>query len=291
MVRYCYTVCLRVKVFILFLRMDVTMKPSVLSAIALITLSACQPNNQAPESSSETSAASSAKSEMFIDGIDSSLTGEQFTQLCDSVMAQARQDFETLESDTSPATLASVVGGFDQITYNMQSIRHSWYMKAVHPDEAVRDAATDCSQRYSDFLSQVGLSRGYYERLAAIDLSTLKPEEKYMVEQGVSAFTRAGVDKDEASRDKIRALRKEITEIGNVFDKNIREDVRYVTTTVAELKGLPQDYIDAKPADESGHIEISTDYPDLYPVMTYAQNDELRKALRLASRSRGYPQN
>lgn len=291
MVRYCYTVCLRVKVFILFLRMDVTMKPSVLSAIALITLSACQPNNQAPESSSETSAASSAKSEMFIDGIDSSLTGEQFTQLCDSVMAQARQDFETLESDTSPATLASVVGGFDQITYNMQSIRHSWYMKAVHPDEAVRDAATDCSQRYSDFLSQVGLSRGYYERLAAIDLSTLKPEEKYMVEQGVSAFTRAGVDKDEASRDKIRALRKEITEIGNVFDKNIREDVRYVTTTVAELKGLPQDYIDARPADESGHIEISTDYPDLYPVMTYAQNDELRKALRLASRSRGYPQN
>lgn len=291
MVRYCYTVCLRVKVFILFLRMDVTMKPLVLSAIALITLSACQPNNQAPESSSETSAASSAKSEMFIDGIDSSLTGEQFTQLCDSVMAQARQDFETLESDTSPATLASVVGGFDQITYNMQSIRHSWYMKAVHPDEAVRDAATDCSQRYSDFLSQVGLSRGYYERLAAIDLSTLKPEEKYMVEQGVSAFTRAGVDKDEASRDKIRALRKEITEIGNVFDKNIREDVRYVTTTVAELKGLPQDYIDARPADESGHIEISTDYPDLYPVMTYAQNDELGKALRLASRSRGYPQN
>lgn len=112
-----------------------------------------------------------------------------------------------------------------------------------------------------------------------------------MVEQGLAAFTRAGVDKDQATRDKIRALRKEITEIGNVFDKNIREDVRYVTTTVEDLAGLPQDYIDARPADENGQIKISTDYPDLYPIMTYAENDALRKELRIASRSRGYPQN
>lgn len=38
-------------------------------------------------------------------------------------------------------------------------------------------------------------------------------------------------------------------------------------------------------------IKISTDYPDLYPVMTYGENDELRKELRIASRSRAYPVN
>jgi len=38
-------------------------------------------------------------------------------------------------------------------------------------------------------------------------------------------------------------------------------------------------------------VTITTDYPDLYPVMTYAKSDELRKALRLKARSRGYPAN
>lgn len=272
------------------------MKPTILSIIgvgtAVVALTACQPKQETTDNTAEpVAAATDATNTMLIEGIDPTLTGEQFTQLCARVIQQAKTDFTTLEADTSPATLNSVVGAFDQITYDMQPIRHSWYMRSVHPDEAVRNAATDCSQQYSDFLSQVGLSRGYYERLAAIDTSALSSTQRYMIEQGLAAFTRAGVDKDEATRDKIRALRKEITEIGNQFDKNIREDVRYVTTTLGALAGLPQDYIDARPADENGQIKISTDYPDLYPVMTYAENDALRKELRIASRSRGYPQN
>jgi thimet oligopeptidase len=100
-----------------------------------------------------------------------------------------------------------------------------------------------------------------------------------------------GVDKDEATRQLIRDLQNEITAIGNEFDKNIREDVRSVQVEPSELQGLPQDYIDAHPADESGLVTVTTDYPDLYPVMTYAKSDDLRKALRLKARSRGYPAN
>ena len=58
-----------------------------------------------------------------------------------------------------------------------------------------------------------------------------------------------------------------------------------VQVDASELDGLPQDYIDARPADENGMVTITTDYPDLYPVMTYAKSDELRKALRLKARS------
>ena len=76
---------------------------------------------------------------------------------------------------------------------------------------------------------------------------------------------------------KILDLQNEITAIGNEFDKNIREDVRSLQVEPRELDGLPQDYIDAHPADESGLVTITTDYPDLYPVMTYANSDDLRR--------------
>ena len=112
-----------------------------------------------------------------------------------------------------------------------------------------------------------------------------------MEEEALEGFRRSGVDRDAATRQKIRTLQSDITALGNEFDKNIREDVRSVQVDASELAGLPQDYIDAHPADDAGLVTITTDYPDLYPVMTYAKSDDLRKALRLKARSRGYPAN
>lgn len=228
---------------------------------------------------------------MLITGIDPTLSGEQFTALCDKQLEQAKTEFTAIEKSTGPATLPSVMGAFDHINDVLLPVNHAWYMKAVHPDAAVRDAATKCSEHISDFYSSVGLSRGYYDRLAAIDISQLQGSEKYMLEKELNDFRRAGVDKDDATRAKIRALQQQITEIGNQFDQNIREDVRVVMATKEQLAGLPQDFIDSHPADADGKIKITTDYPDLFPVMTYADDDDLRHQLRIASRDRAYPVN
>lgn len=232
-----------------------------------------------------------AKDKMLTSGIDPSLSGEQITKLCDDIMANAEASFKELESATGKANLKSVIGAFDSIVDDMMPIRHVWHMRSVHPDKDVRDAANACSEKQSDFFTQTGLSKGYYQRIAAIDTSKLSTTEKYMIENALSDFRRAGVDKDEETGKKLRSLQQEITEIGNEFNKNIRSDVRHVETTLEHLDGLPQDYIDSHPADENGFIKISTDYPDLFPVMTYSNSDSLRKELRVAARSRGYPQN
>ncbi|XOV79782.1 MAG: M3 family metallopeptidase [Aestuariibacter sp.] len=263
------------------------MKYTLLALAACTALIGCASNHQ---NGSATSAMLPAPP-ILTDGINSGLTGEEISVMCTGALASAKTQFTQLENDTSKATLQSVVGQFDQIIDTLMPVRHVWYMKSVHPDEAVRDAATECGQQQSDFFTQVGLSKNYYRRMAAIDTSNLPEHEKHMIETALSDFKRAGVDKSDAVRDKVRALQKEITEIGNQFNKNIREDVRYVEATIADLEGLPQDYIDSREANENGVIRISTDYPDLVPVMKYAHSDDLRRKLRIAARSRGYPKN
>ena len=37
-----------------------------------------------------------------------------------------------------------------------------------------------------------------------------------------------------------------------------------------QLDGLPEDYIAAHPVGEDGLVEITTDYPDVYPFLTFA---------------------
>ena len=228
---------------------------------------------------------------LMVDGIRATANGEQITADCEAALSEAKAEFAALEAQTGDATVEIVFGQYERVGDALTGIGDVWHLRSVHPDADVRDAANNCSEEQSDFFSQIGLSRPYYDRIAAIDTSSLNDVERYMVEESLAGFRRSGVDKDEATRQQIRDLQNEITAIGNEFDKNIREDVRSVQVKASELEGLPQDYIDTHPADESGLVSITTDYPDLYPVMTYAKSDDLRKALRLKARSRGYPAN
>lgn len=233
------------------------------------------------------------QSPILLSGFNPNLTAQGYARVCNAVIESAKLQFNTLENDTSTATLNSVFGQFDNITLTLQTMQHSWYLKAVHPHKSIRNVATNCSIKYSKLVSDFSRSTKYFARVAAIDTSSLDKVEKYMVKSTLENFRHMGADKDEKTRNKIKALRKEIEQIGNQFLKNIKQDTRYVNTTIEGLRGLPQDYIDSKKAsgDVQGNIILSTDTADLMPVMKYAENDQLRHALYLASRSRGYPKN
>ena len=232
-----------------------------------------------------------SKPSVLIEGIRATASAEQITADCETALGEAKAAFVALEAQTGKATVERVFGQYEVTTDALTGIGDVWHLRSVHPNADVREAANTCSERQSDFLSQIGLSRHYFDRIAAIDTTELTAVERHMVEEALEGFRRSGVDRDAATRQKIRTLQSDITALGNEFDKNIREDVRSVQVDASELAGLPQDYIDAHPADDAGLVTITTDYPDLYPVMTYAKSDYLRKALRVKARSRGYPAN
>ncbi len=162
----------------------------------------------------------------------------------------------------------------------------------VHPVEAIRSAAEFCEKKWMGLVSDVALSRHLYHQVKAIDPSTLSVIDKRYVEHLSRDFKRAGVDQDKATRDKIKQLNDEIIQIGQVFDKNIRDGSRqFIVNSVKDLDGLPQDYIDNHKPNAEGKIVLTTAYPDYYPFMQYAKNDELRKQFYVLFRQQAYPQN
>ncbi|HTL37622.1 MAG TPA: M3 family metallopeptidase, partial [Kofleriaceae bacterium] len=165
-------------------------------------------------------------------------------------------------------------------------------MSEVHPDEVIRDAARECEQEVSRFYSDLALDREMYDALSAVDVSAADADTKRFVEHTLRDYRRAGVDKDEATRDRLKAIDEELTRLGQMFSKNISEDVRVVEIhDVSRLAGLPPDFIEAHAPDDKGVIRITTDYPDYNPFMTYASDDELRRELYIKFRSRGDQQN
>lgn len=165
-------------------------------------------------------------------------------------------------------------------------------LAAVHPEAPVRDAGDACGQALTKAYSELTLSRPIFDRLSAIDLAAAEPETRRFVEKLLLTFRLAGVDQDQETRQKIKALNDEIVAIGQEFDRNIADDVRYLElNSVDQLAGLPEDYIASHPPDENGVIRISTQYPDVFPLLTYAESDEVRREMTLLFNNRAWPAN
>ncbi|MGE0396137.1 MAG: M3 family metallopeptidase [Kofleriaceae bacterium] len=161
-------------------------------------------------------------------------------------------------------------------------------MSEVHPDEVIRDTARECEQEVSKFYSALSLDREIYDALAAVDVSAADAETRRFHSNTLRDYRRAGVDKPPEVRKRLEQIDEELTKLGQQFSKTIAEDVRTLEVLDASrLAGLPADFLQSHPPDAKGIVRITTDYPDYNPFMTYAADDELRKKLYIAFRSRG----
>ena len=165
-------------------------------------------------------------------------------------------------------------------------------MVQVHPDAAFRDLATNLLQKGTAAITAISLNKSVYQALAGIDLSKADPATKYYVQRTLLQFRLAGVDKDDATRARIKQLNEDLTVQVAQYDRNIADDQRTVEiSSAAELDGLPQDYIERHKPGADGKIKITTDYPDALPVFKFAKSDALRKRLFEQFDNRAYPKN
>jgi thimet oligopeptidase len=164
-------------------------------------------------------------------------------------------------------------------------------LSQVHPDSAIQSQAEESDQRAQRLATELGLDPAVYAVLAAIDPSGLDTASARMLRLTLRDFKRAGVDRDETIRRRITELADRETVVAQEFSKNIREDVRTIKVTTEQLDGLPDDYIADHPPDLDGCHIITTDYPDIYPFLTFCRDPEARRLAHVAFLSRGWPAN
>ena len=219
-------------------------------------------------------------------------TPESFAAGVDNRLARARRTRDRLVAATGKRTVGNTLVLYDAIQRDIDgSVNEAHLIAAVHPDSVTRTAAEAAEGRASELSTEISLDRGVYEALEAMDLAGADPATRYYVKRTLLAFRLAGVDKDDATRQRIQALREELVEVGQAFSRNIRDDVRKVEASPADLDGLPADFIASHPAGPDGRVTVTTAYPDALPVFTYARSDDLRKRLRIEFDNRAYPAN
>jgi thimet oligopeptidase len=222
------------------------------------------------------------------------LTGtiEQFTASCEADMDTARAQVKALTSLDPQSHGQAVLEAYDEVTIALGgSASRASLAREVHPDAKMRDAARDCEQRIDALQVSVAQDPAVYAALSAVDLSTADAATRHWMERTLLEFRRAGVDRDEPTRQKVKALNDELMKLGQLFGRNISEDVRKVELDPKELAGLPEDYVKAHPVGPNGKVTITSNYPDYIPFMRYATSSKAREKVWRMYRQRAHPQN
>jgi thimet oligopeptidase len=215
----------------------------------------------------------------------------------------SREAIAGLLAVTGARTVENTLAPYDRACWHLRmagSQAHVMFM--VHPLAGVRDAAQALSQSVSAEGVALSLNREVYAALAAIPAEEVAKEDaatQYYVERTLLGYRLAGVDRDDATREKIRSLAEKGTELSMQFSRTVQDDVRTISVSdPEELRGLPLDYLTRKGIREEagklvadGPVTITTDPPDMAPVMSYAGSKALRRRIYLAYNDRGYPAN
>ena len=169
-------------------------------------------------------------------------------------------------------------------------------LDSVYPDKSVRDAAQTMAQKVSEVATALSLNQGIYRALAAADLAGADDATRHYSERTLLQYRLAGVDRDEATRDRLKELQEKATLLALTIGRNVQEGAnRVAVDDASELDGLPADYLAAhQPATEGEHagkIVLTTDFPDYLPVMTFAKSHALRLRMYGAYNTRAYPAN
>jgi thimet oligopeptidase len=219
---------------------------------------------------------------------------QQFTEACQRDIERCRAGVARFKDDKAlaQASVSARLAVYDEAASALSDAgSRASVARNAHPDSAMRDAAEQAEQEVEKLATELSLDRRLYEVLTSLDVQGEDAITKRWVGRTLRDFRRAGVDRDEPTRVRVKALNEQLVKIGQEFARNIREDVRKAQFEPHQLDGLPEDYRKSHPPGADGKVTVTTDYPDYIPFISYAKDAKAREAIWRVSRKRGHPAN
>ncbi|MCG9790361.1 oligopeptidase A [Vibrio mediterranei] len=197
---------------------------------------------------------------------------------------------EVLEGNTNP-TWDNVVAPIEQIDDKLSRL---WspvsHMNSVMNSDELREAYESCLPILSEYGTWVGQHKGLYEAYKAIKASdafnTLSQAQQKTIKDSLRDFELSGIGLPADEQHRYGEISKRMSELGSQFSNNVLDATMGWTkhiTDEKELAGMPESALAAaKAAAEAKELEgylLTLDIPSYLPVLTYCDNQELRKEL------------
>ncbi|MGB1091001.1 MAG: oligopeptidase A [Oceanobacter sp.] len=162
------------------------------------------------------------------------------------------------------------------------------HLNSVQNSDELRDAYNACLPLLSEYWTEIGqnteLCDAYKALKAAPEFEQLSQAQQKTIDNELRSFHLAGVDLPAEKKKRFGEISKRLSEITSKFSENVLDAThawhKHITDE-AELAGLPDSAKSllkqqAEQKELSGYV-VTLDFPSYMPIMSYADNRELRE--------------
>ena len=175
-------------------------------------------------------------------------------------------------------------------------------LNSAETNDELQKVVQEVAPLLTKFQNDIRLNQDLFKRIRFVyeneDHKKLSVEQVTLLEKEYKGFVRNGALLDEASKNELRNIDAKLAQLSLRFGENILADTQNYQLHIKDekkLKGLPVSVIEmakfnAKNKNKKGWV-FTLDYPSYVPLITYAENRNLRKKICLAFSKRGFQKN
>ena len=232
----------------------------------------------------------------------SSLQPEQIEPAIDQLLADNRQQLEDILNNLTAPSWENLVAPLEAMN---DRLSQAWspvsHMNAVVNSDALRDAYNACLPKLSQYWTEMGQHQGLFSAFKELRDSDVYPvlneAQQKVINNALRDFTLSGIALEDADKQRYAELQQRLSELTTKFSENLMDATdgwNKVLKSEDELAGLPEMAIaaakqQAEAKGEDGWL-ITLDFPSYFPVITYADNRELRREVYEAFATRASDQ-
>ena len=224
----------------------------------------------------------------------SQITPEHVEPAIDTVLAENRRTLQELLDANRDYSWANLIQPLEHMEERLSRI---WspvsHMNAVVNSEALRAAYNACLPKLSDYATEMGQHSRLYQAFKSIaegpEYTRLDTAQRKVVDNALRDFRLSGVALDEQDKQRYKAIMQELSRLTSKFSENLLDATQAWSKRVtdpAQLKGLPESAVSlARQNAEREGVEgwlFNLEFPSYFPVLTYADDRELRREMYVA---------
>ncbi len=231
----------------------------------------------------------------------SELAPEHIAPAIETALARAEGAIAAIGAQPLAAvTYASTFLALEQAT---EELNIAWakvgHLQSVADAPALRSAHNEMLPKVSAFYARIPLDQALWSRLKACaaqpEVAALTGVHRRFCDETLADFRQAGADLPEAARQRLEAIQSELAQVTQKYSENVLDATNAferVVTDESRLRGIPAHAQAAarRSAETKGQAtpdrpawRFTLHQPSLEPVMTYADDAELRRELLQAA--------
>jgi Zn-dependent oligopeptidase len=233
----------------------------------------------------------------------SQIKNEHYLPAFEIGMQMAKKDIEDICNNPAEPNFDNTILALETSGQKLNSIASIFFnMNSAETNDEIQNIAKQVSPMLSSHSNDVLLNPILFKKVKAVyekrNSLNLNAEQMRLVERKYKSFSRNGANLNEAQKEQIRNIDNELSTITVNFGQNaLAETNNYFlnVTDETKLKGLPT-YVLAEAKEEAEKRNLkgwvfTLHIPSYLPLMTYAENRELRQEIYLAYNNKGFQKN